>query len=525
VRAVVQGDVEVEGTQLNCAGCHRRSGFGSTEGVAFVPAVTGAALYGERSPNGADLFRRLFQEVQPAIARARVREPSTRPAYTDKTLAAALRDGRDPSGYALDPLMPRYRLSDDEVRHLAAYLKSLSSSPAPGVTPSEIHFATVVAGGVREEERRAVLDVAGAYFRWKNSETRHLQQRSGLAGPYQKDFFAASREWVLHRWELKGAPSTWPAQLEAYYREQPVFALLGGAGRGDWRPVHDFCERREVPCLFPNTDEPVVSPAGFYSLYLSKGLAVEAEALALYLRGQASPVDDARAGDAERVVQVYRDAGRGRVLARAFRQALQLQESGAEDLLDRPVRTKEKLTTAFWKSLLERSRPSALVLWLGDEDLRALESVATRAVTVRRLFLSYTLLGENPRLPASGFRDRVYLAYPFALPQAAGPHVYRARAWLRSKGVGGASEERLRLNTYFALSVAEHSLMRLAGNFFRDYFVESVEQETESTANPGVFPHMSLGPGQRFASKGCYIVRPSAGSPGGIEAVSGWLVP
>src|ERR1043165_7359279 len=63
VRASVQGDVEVEGTQLKCAGCHRRSGFGSSEGAAFVPSVTGATLYGAREQNGADNFRRLFQEV------------------------------------------------------------------------------------------------------------------------------------------------------------------------------------------------------------------------------------------------------------------------------------------------------------------------------------------------------------------------------------------------------------------------------------------------------------------------------
>ena len=53
----------------------------------------------------------------------------------------------------------------------------------------------------------------------------------------------------------------------------------------------------------------------------------------------------------------------------------------------------------------------------------------------------------------------------------------------------------------------------------------AVEQETESTANPGVFPHMSLGPGQRFASKGCYIVRPSCDVQGEFEAASEWLVP
>jgi len=36
---------------------------------------------------------------------------------------------------------------------------------------------------------------------------------------------------------------------------------------------------------------------------------------------------------------------------------------------------------------------------------------------------------------------------------------------------------------------------------------------------------MSLGPGQRFASKGCYVVRPSARAQGGLEAASDWLVP
>jgi hypothetical protein len=324
----------------------------------------------------------------------------------------------------------------------------------------------------------------------------------------------------LHVWELKGSPETWPAQLDAHYRARPVFALLGGAG-GDWRPVHDFCERKGVPSLFPNTDDPAVSPGGFYSLYLSKGLTVEAEALARYLNEETRPVEPTR------VVQVYRDAGGGAVLARALRRGL--QSRAATDLRDRVVGANQKLTRDFWKSLLEEERPTALVLWLGVEDLKTLEPAdgpdTDAADTIPRLFVSHGLLGESTQLPADGLRDKIFLTYPFALPGAQGPHVYRVRAWLRSKGVGAAREERLQLNTYFALAVAEHSLARLAGNFFRDYFVESVEQETENTTNPGVFPHMSLGPGQRFASKGCYIVRPSARAPGGLEAASDWLVP
>jgi mono/diheme cytochrome c family protein len=516
LRATVQGDVAVEGEQFNCAACHRRSGFGSTEGAAFVPAVTGSALFGQRSSPRADLFRRLFQEVQPQRFRARVRDPRVRPAYTDETLALALREGRDASGRDLDPLMPRYQLSDEDMGHLVAYLKSLSAAPAPGVTPSEIHFAVVAAEGAGHEKRRAMLDVMEAYFRRKNADTLGLLRRPGHSAFYDEESYAPLREWVLHVWELKGTEETWGRQLEAFYRERPVFALLGGVAFGDWRPVHDFCEREEVPCLFPSTDLPVVEPPGAYTVYFSKGLTVEAEALARHLREQAKP------GRPERVLQVFRAESRGLVPATALREAL--PGEGAEAPRERVIPRARKLTRDFWERLLEEERPSVLVLWLDDADLMTLNSArATTTGALRQVYLSSSLL-LSERQPLEGLRERVYLTYPYALPQGAGPHLYRARAWLRSRGIGGA-HERVRLNTYFALLVADYSLMRLAGNFQRDYFVESVEHETESTTNPGVFPRLSLGPGQRFASKGSYIVRPTAGERGGVEPASEWIIP
>lgn len=513
VRASAQGDVTLEGTQLNCAGCHRRSGFGSSEGAAYVPPVTGAVLYREKEARGTDNFRRLFQEVQPVGLRARLRDPRPRPAYTDESLVVALREGRDSVGRELDPLMPRYRLSGEEAAHLVAYLKSLSAAPAPGVDSSSIHFATVITDGVEPGRRRAQLDVMRAYFRWKNDDTRRLRQRRS-ASPiwYQEELPATYREWMLHVWELKGAPATWPAQLDAYYKERPVFALLGGAGQWSWQPVHDFCEREEVPCLFPDTDAP--ADTGAYAFYLYGGLAVEAGALAKHLRG--------RPAEGRRVFQVYRDSGGGLVLARAF--ARGLRGSGAPDLRERVIRGAQKLTPDFWKELLEDERHSVLVLWLDEADLATLDSAQASASAVGEVYLSYGLLQGPPRRMSESFRDRLYLTYPYALPMPESPHVYRARAWLRARGVAPA-HERQQLNAHFALSVADHSLTRLAGHFSRDYFVEAVEQETETTLNPGVFPRLSLGPGQRFASKGCYIVKLTGVAPGGLEPASRWLIP
>ncbi len=507
--ATVQGGIEVEGGQLACASCHRRSGFGSSDGGVYVPRVTGPSLFQAGLPRRADLFRDLYQEVQPRPYGERVRDPRVRPPYTPETLAVALREGRDPAGRRLDPLMPRYRLSDGEAGELAAYLRHLGAAPSPGVDGQAIHFATVVTAGVDPGRRKAMLDVIEAYVRWKNAETRHSAQRLGFSPSYRDEFYGSYREWRLHVWELRGPPSTWPDQLTAYYRAQPVFAVLSGIGEGSWRPVHEFCEAAEVPCLFPNTDLPVVAP-GTWSLYLSPGLTVEAQALARYL-----------AASTDRVVQVYRDVEEQRVPAQALREAL------GNRLGERVIPPGQALTPDFWRRLIVETRPEVLVLWLGREDAATLAPAAEALAPVRQIVLSYTRLGEEePEVPAA-LREKIRMTWPFAPPGHEEPLIYRVRAWMNARRIARMPErlERLQLNTWFALAVADHSLTHIVENFSRDFFVESVEEETENSLSPGVFPSLGLGPGQRFASKGSSVVRLAAGSPEGLEPVSGWIVP
>jgi cytochrome oxidase Cu insertion factor (SCO1/SenC/PrrC family) len=505
--ATVQGGIEVEGGQLACASCHRRSGFGSSDGGVYVPRVTGTSLFQPGLLRRADLFRDLYQEVQPRPYGERVRDPRVRPSYTPATLAVALREGKDPTGRQLDPLMPRYRLSDEEAGQLAAYLQRLGAAPSPGVDGQAIHFATVVTDGVDPRRRKAMLDVLEGYVRWKNAETNHSAQRLGFSPWYRDEFYGSYREWRLHVWELHGPPPTWPAQLAAYYRVQPVFAVLSGIGVGSWRPIHEFCETAEVPCLFPNTDLPVVTP-GTWSLYLSPGLTVEAQALAQYLA--ASP---------DRVVQVYRDVEEERIPAQALREAL------GNRLAERVIPPGQALTPTFWQTLIRQTRPAVLVLWLGSGDAK-LAPAAEAFGPVRQIVLSYSLLGEaEPEVPA-GLKEKIRLTWRFAPPGQEEPLIYRVRAWMRARRIETSEQhERLQLNTWFALAVADHSLTHIVENFSRDFFVESVEEETESSLSPGVFATLALGPGQRFASKGSSVVRLAAGSPGGLEMVSGWIVP
>lgn len=483
-----------EAQPLPCASCHRRSAYGSTEGTVYVPPVTGDALFGTAPLPRSGAYERLFHDPQSAVAYTAARVPHPRPPYTDATLGDVLREGRTPAGRALDPIMPRYDLTDGEIASLAAYLRSLPSKPVPGVDSNTIRFATVVTDGVAPERRRALVDVLQAYIRWKNAGTAALRRRVS-ASPlwHEQEMARDDRDWALDVWELHGPAATWPTQLDALQRASPVFALLVGLAGDSWQPMHDFCERQEMPCLFPATDRPATNGEGAFALYLSRGLAGEAQALARHLAGSTSTI-----------VQVFRGHGPGAVLAASLRAAL----PGVQDL--------DLGSQELGQNIL-RGNPATLVLWLDQTDLAALPAIPE---TVQAVYLSYGLLDSVPQLPP-GLAPRVRLTYPYSLPADESPHRYRIRSWLRSRGVA-PSQERLQLNAWFTAAVADSALSRLGGRISRDAFIERVEEETERTLNPGVYPHPSLGPGQRFASTGSYIVALNGSD---VVAVSDWIVP
>ena len=349
MRGETSGSVSLSGAMGACANCHRRSGMGSAEGGTGVRPVTGAALYrpeevwGGMGPDG----RRPGGENWPV--------------YTDETLARAIREGVDPSGRHFDAAMPRYKLKDADLALLVAYLKSLSATSSPGVTAKVLRFATVVDTRVAPDRRNAVLDVLRAYLQGKNAGRRREEERARTAPWTDARRFAASRAWELDLWELSGPEETWEAQLEEYNRRRPVFAMIGGISGGGWGPVQRVCERHGIPV----TSSPSWTPRGFrpgyYTVYFSRGVIIEADVLARHLcekPDEHPPVP---------VVQAYQDDETGRAAAAAFREAL--SRSGASGLRD--VRLPADGDPPTGSSKRRRAGiPTAVVLWLREPDLR-----------------------------------------------------------------------------------------------------------------------------------------------------------
>lgn len=524
LQGVAQANVLRVGTDAACVTCHRRSGYGSSEGTLEIRSVTGPALFGKHDvrpvapESGTNGTRRASTNnpADSASATTRALRESRiaafygkrqRPPYDDVSLRRAINEGVDVTGRALNVGMPRYALDADDYASLLAYLKTLSVHFSPGVTDDKFHFATVIQPGIDAAKRRALFEILQAYINDRNTGMRS-EVRKHLAGSVRLG--RTYREWVLHVWELSGPSESWGKQLEAYYSRQPVFALISGLGNTSWRPIHDFSERFEVPCIFPQTDLPVVEGQGIYTVYLSKGITLEAAALAKFLqdRGERGPV-----------TQVFRRDETGGIASDTFRKAWKAK--GGTHLKERVLDGAPD--KAFWQDLWNASAHSTLILWLSPKDLAGAQELVATESKVKFIYLSSTLLADDSSALITVPDRRVRLVYPQDLPEARQQRLLSVKSWLRTNGIA-LSDERLQMNAYLAMMITAGEISHAMDTFSRDFLLERIEHRVGNAFDPSLYPHLSLGPGQRFASKGSYIVdAASAGTP--LNRVSDWIVP
>ncbi len=503
VRAVTQGDIPVSGDQFPCTGCHRRSGMGSSEGGRYVPPIAVPYLFQPRESNmilRLERFVEYFKQLQPALFYDDLRKPRLRPAYTDETLARAITQGRDPAGRALDPTMPRYALGETDLRNLIAFLHELGAKPDPGVDGETFHFATIAGPDAAPERVKAYESLVDAYAGWFNRDFSNDTAHPGYSPYYRSDLLYTRRKWTIHHWRLEGPPETWRRQLEAFYAKQPVFAVLGGVVDDPFDAVDAFCNDKRLACIFPVAALPPLKDSyrGGYVLYLSLGLVGEARGLARYLVAEGG-----EQGMRPLPVLLADDAW-GRRAAEAL--AREWKAAGAPAALHRQVVRKSRR----WRQALVRLRGERTAVILPGRQAPAVIKAIAKAGPQQlpeRLYLPSSVLPalRTSDLPAeTAARLRIVTRYDD--PKAIHPDSYRARAWIRSRKLPIPDWDLMR-ETFFALRLVDNALEPLQADYYRDYLIEILEHITEVGLDPGPFPRPELGPEQRVASRGVYIMR------------------
>ena len=490
------GGMRIEGADAACVNCHQRSGLGTREGNKSIPPITGRYLFHPRAATYRDLDLPYVEGIR-----------ADRDPYTDATLARAIREGLDSEGKPLDYLMPRFTLNDADMTALIAHLKALDQRQVPGVTDTVLHFATIITPDADPVKRQGMLDVLKHFFADKNGFTRGPSPR--LLSTHVM-MFKANRHWQLHVWQLTGPPDTWQKQLERHLAEEPVLAVISGLGGRTWAPVQAFCEQASVPCLFPNVEAPPPdADRDFYSLYFSKGVLLEAGLIAHGIL----KLDGGKAA----VQQIYRAGDSGEAGARALATALRQQGVSVRNQVVARGAPARDVAAAARKA----AHAKALVLWLRPDDIAALDGVPQPRTPV---FMSGLLGGlEHAPLPAS-WRSRTYLAYPFDLPENRRINVDFALGWFRIRQIP-IVDLQIQTDTYLACGLLAETLSHMADTFVRDYLVERMQGMLAHRIITGYYPRLSLAPGQRFASKGGYLVHFSEVPGAHLVADQNWLVP
>lgn len=507
MQAIAQGDIAVDGRMFACVSCHLRSGLGSIEGTIISPPVTGVKLFMPR-PRGQGIVG-----GDPKTVAEQYRGGDIRPAYTVESLSLAIRGGEDAAGNRLDPFMPRYMLEDRDLGILIYYLQHLSAGLSPGVTETSILFATVVTADADASDRSAMVDTLRAYLKDRGVQTRRQHKRAAAAGAYMEEMDRSFRAPILLEWELKGSPDTWEQQLGEHYAQKPVFALVGGISGGEWGPVHRFCEKRGIPCVFPMTDFPVISEQDWYTVYVSKGLYQEGETAALFL----SP-DDIEPAD---VLTVYRDTREGRTLSAAFRDTA--RALGRSLPVEEKLAVDQTVSREFWKGLADRHSGKHWVLWLKPDDLAHPDAIPLGAGGARSVLVSYGLLGEEAWKILRQIKGDVRITYPYRLPQDRKRQELVVKQWLKIRKIP-LTNMKIQAVMYDLGVLLTDTLMMMQSNYVRDYFLDVIDMMRDHTYTIAVYPRLSFGSGQRYASKGCYVARPGSGDPPQIVPVSDWVV-
>ena len=485
------------GSEAACVNCHRRSGLGMAEGQIVIPPITARYLF---KPGVLITSTEESHHPQPT--------PTGRPGYTDQTLARAIREGVGPDGRKLSYLMPRFDIDDADMDSLIGYLRNLSTVPVPGVTEDTLHFTTVITPDSDPVKREGMLSVLTNYF---VSQKRFYRGESPPLLSAWRIRYRVQRMWELHIWELKGPPESWKEQLRDWIRREPVFALISGIGGKDWAPIHQFCQEESLPCLFPNVDLPIVAEDDFYNVYFSKGVLLEGQLISLRIRNTAAETGT------RRVLQIYRKDDIGAAAAKAVQDDLE-----SHGFKTREVELARKPGGGEIASALAGAKgKDAVVLWLRPDDLKALGRFPAEKPSV---FVS-GLMGGLDQAPLQGeWRAAAHLAYPFELPEKRGALMNYPLGWFRIERIPLVAE-RTQIDTFVACGILAESLKHMLDNFVRDYLLEQLEGMLSSRIIDGNYSRLGLAPGQRFASKGGYIVHFSAPGDNRLTAEGPWMVP
>ena len=447
-------DIDVPASTLSCAGCHGARGEGKTEGGVTAGNLTWSNLtkpYGHSHDNG-----------------------RKHGAFSETSFIRALTGGVDPAGNKLAVAMPVYRMPQQDMSDLIAYLKRVETDLDPGVSNDEIVVGTLL------PEKTALTGLAQSMEGMLQAYFAEINNRGGI---YNRKF----RLRVLN-----GDAGATVANMKQLIDDQQVFAIVSGLTAGADEGVAALSRDREVPLIGPSTLLPERAlPLNRYVFYLLAGLKEQARSLVNF----AAKKSDLR------VALVSPDS--------EFSSGIAATIEDQEKKLGWQPLTKVRYAHDQFKAadcvaeLKLKDVNTVFMLGSGD-DAAAFFKSADAAGWTPNVYMLGTMVGRTAGdLVPAKMKDRVFFAFPTvpADVSVAGAAEYNG---LLERNKLSSTHAAAQASAIAAAKILVHAMELCGKDLTRERLVTTLEGLYEY--DTGLMPKITFGPNRRIGALGAYIV-------------------
>jgi ABC-type branched-subunit amino acid transport system substrate-binding protein len=452
-----EDSVEVPASALPCASCHGYDGRGNAEGGVAPSNITWEAL---------------TKPYTVAMAGGRQRPP-----YNESSIRSAIAMGFDPAGNSLNPAMPRYAFSREDMADLIAYLKRLGTELDPGLSKTAIRIGTVLPDrGPLAELGAEVREVLDAYFSEVNAS----------GGLYD-------RKLELHVLPLVPGPAA-SQRFQEFLAQDEIFALVTPFTAGMDAAAAEIVEDRQVPTVGALTLYPQIRiPVGRYFFYLLAGLPDQARAMLDYAAGNLS----------QATREVVLIAPEGEALESIGTALSQKCEKVGCGWLERIGYRSAAFAPAEVLARFRRTDGQLCFFFGTGTEARALLDTAAQFGWRPYLFLSGSLVGSEVWEAPDSFRGRIVMAYPMAPAEQTPAALQEFQELVRRHNLT-TKHVAFQLSALAAAKTLVEALRRAGRDVSREKLVETLEGFYKYET--GLVPPVTFGPNQRIGAPEVYVV-------------------
>jgi ABC-type branched-subunit amino acid transport system substrate-binding protein len=453
----LMGEIDVPAATLTCAGCHGLKGEGIKEGGVTAGPLTWSSLtkpYGHSDDGG-----------------------RKHPAFSETSFVRMLTAGLDPAGNKLAVAMPAYRMSQDDMANLIAYLKRIETDTDPGVNDTSIVLGTVLPektalSGLAE----SMGDVLQAYFAEINSRGGIYNRKIELR--------------VIHGDSKSTVPN-----VKRLVDEEQVFAIVSGLSAGAEDGVAALTQDKEVPFVGPSTLMPQRgAPVNRYVFYLLPGLKEQARALATFAARKTDKTNS-------HVAIVSPDAEFNRAIAVSIEE--QAKKIGWNSVNTTYYPQDGFDASKYVSDLKQKGIDTVFFLGSGVEAAAMLKNAETSGWTPS-IYMLGTLVGRNIGDAVTiKMKDKIFLAFPTvpADVSAAGAAEYSG---LLQRNKLQPTHAAAQASALAAAKILVHALERCGKDLSRERLITTLEGLYEY--DTGLMPKITFGPNRRIGVLGAYVV-------------------